>query len=218
MSTTDFEHTDLFRDRELPVDPYPFYEWVREHGPVWYYPLWDVWLITGYEEVIAIYHDQETWSNCNTVSGPFFKMSVPLEGDDITDIIEEHRDELPFSDQLPSFDPPEHTAHRGLLMRLITPKRLKENEVYMWQLADQTIDEFIDTGECELVQDYAIPFTRHGDRGPPRRARRGPRRVPGPPRAQGAPREDGAQAARLPVRPVHPLHRGPPRATRATTS
>ena len=159
MSTTDFEHTDLFRDRELPVDPYPFYEWVREHGPVWYYPLWDVYLITGYEEVVAIYHDQETWSNCNTVSGPFFKMSVPLEGDDITDIIREHRHELPFSDQLPSFDPPEHTAHRGLLMRLITPKRLKENEVYMWQLADQTIDEFYDKGECELVQQYAIPFT-----------------------------------------------------------
>jgi cytochrome P450 len=159
VSTTDFEHTDLFRDRELPVDPYPFYEWVREHGPVWYYPLWDVYLITGYEEVVAIYHDQETWSNCNTVSGPFFKMSVPLEGDDITDIIREHRHELPFSDQLPSFDPPEHTAHRGLLMRLITPKRLKENEVYMWQLADQTIDEFYDKGECELVQEYAIPFT-----------------------------------------------------------
>ena len=60
-------------------------------------------------------------------------------------IIEEHRDELPFSDQLPSFDPPKHTAHRGLLMRLITPKRLKENEDFMWELADETIDGFIDT-------------------------------------------------------------------------
>ena len=59
-------------------------------------------------------------------------MSVPLEGDDITQIIEAHRDELPFSDQLPSFDPPKHTAHRGLLMRLITPKRLKENEAFLW--------------------------------------------------------------------------------------
>ena len=128
MGKTDFETTDLFRDKELPADPYPFYEWVREQGPVWYYPLWDVWLVTGYEEVIAVYHDQATWSNCNTVSGPFFKMSVPLEGDDITEIIEAHRDELPFSDQLPSFDPPRHTEQRGLLMRLITPKRLKENE------------------------------------------------------------------------------------------
>ena len=28
---------------------------------------------------------------------------------------------LPFSDQLPSFDPPRHTAHRALMMRLLTP-------------------------------------------------------------------------------------------------
>jgi cytochrome P450 family 150 subfamily A5 len=159
MTTTDFSATDLFRDRELPHDPYPFYDWVREQGPIWYYPLWDVWLITGYEEATAIYRDQQSWSNCNTVSGPFVKMSVPLEGDDITPIIEEHRDELPFSDQLPSFDPPKHTAHRGLLMRLITPKRLKENEAFLWSFADQTIDQFIDAGRCELLHDYAIPYT-----------------------------------------------------------
>ena len=160
MSQTDFASIDLFRDKELPQDPYPFYDWVREQGPLWYYPLWGVWLVTGYEEAIAIYHDQKTWSNCNTVSGPFFKFSEPLpDTDDLTDFIEAHRAELPFSDQLPSFDPPKHTAHRGLLMRLITPKRLKENEAYMWQLADDQIDQFIDRGECELLHDYAIPFT-----------------------------------------------------------
>lgn len=159
MGNTDFADIDLFRDPVLPADPYPFYEWVRAQGPVWYYPRWDVWLVTGYEEAIAVYHDQQSWSNCNTVSGPFFKMSVPLEGDDITAIIEAHRDELPFSDQLPSFDPPKHTAHRGLLMRLITPKRLKENEEFIWSFADETIDSFIARGECELLSEYATPYT-----------------------------------------------------------
>ena len=98
-------------------------------------------------------------------------MPVPLEGDDISEIIEEHRDELLFSDQLPSFDPPKHTAHRGLLMRLITPKRLKENEEFMWRLADRQIDEFLARGECEFIQDYANPFTLLVDRRPARRAR-----------------------------------------------
>ena len=69
---------------------------------------------------------------------------VPLVGDDVSDLIDQHRDELPFSDQLPSFDPPTHTVQRGLLMRLITPKRMKENEEFMWGLADRQIDEFID--------------------------------------------------------------------------
>ena len=44
-------------------------------------------------------------------------------------------------------------------MRLITPKRLKENEAFLWSFADETIDEFIDHGQCELLHDYAIPYT-----------------------------------------------------------
>src|SRR5204862_298735 len=73
--------------------------------------------------------------------------------------LEQHRDVLPFSDQLPTFDPPRHTAHRALLMRLITPKRLKENEEFMWRLADRQIDEFLARSECEFIHDYASPFT-----------------------------------------------------------
>ena len=55
-------------------------------------------------------------------------------------------------------DPPEHTNHRALLMRLITPVRLKENEEFMWKLAEKQIDSFISRGECEFMGDYAQPF------------------------------------------------------------
>jgi cytochrome P450 len=157
--TVDFESLNYFRpDSEVHQDPYAYYEWLRAHGPVWQHPR-GVVFVTGYDEAASIYHDPETWSNCNTSAGPFVKMSVPLEGEDISPIIEQHRDELPFSDQLPSFDPPKHTAHRGLLMRLITPKRLKENEVFLWAFADRTMYELLEHGACEVVQDYAIPYT-----------------------------------------------------------
>jgi cytochrome P450 len=116
-------------------------------------------MITGYDEVMAVYHDTATWSSCNTVSGPFTKFSVPIEGDDITEIIEQHRHELPFAGELPAMDPPEHTAHRGLLLRLITPKRLTENEAFMWRLADRQIDEVLDRGGCEFITEFAQPFT-----------------------------------------------------------
>ena len=44
-------------------------------------------------------------------------------------------------------------------MRLITPKRLKENEDFMWRFADRRIDGFVDDGSCEFIGDYAEPFT-----------------------------------------------------------
>jgi cytochrome P450 len=158
-SLDDFDAIDFFRAKPLWQDPYPYHEALRAHGPVWREPHHGAVMVTGYEEAVSVYHDTERFSNCNSVAGPFTEWPVPFEGDDISDIIEAHRDVLPFSDQLPTFDPPKHTAHRALLMRLITPKRLKENEEFMWRLADQQIDEFIASGECEFLHDYANPFT-----------------------------------------------------------
>ena len=82
-----------------------------------------------------------------------------MEDGDVTDLIVKHRDEIPFSDQLPTLDPPTHTNHRALLMRLITPKRLKENEDAMWQLADEILDDFLAPGEGEFISGFAGPFT-----------------------------------------------------------
>ncbi|HEV3451358.1 MAG TPA: cytochrome P450 [Acidimicrobiia bacterium] len=158
-STPDYDSIDFFRARPLYQDPYPYHEYLRAHGPVWREPHHGVVMVTGYDEALEVYTNPEVFSSCNTVAGPFTRFPEPLEGDDISEIIEEHRDMLPFSDQLPSFDPPKHTAQRGLLMRLITPKRLRENEEFMWRLADRQIDEFISRGECEFVHDYASPFT-----------------------------------------------------------
>ncbi|MEB3051463.1 cytochrome P450, partial [Mycolicibacter sp. MYC123] len=56
-------------------------------------------------------------------------------------------------------DPPTHTNHRALLMRLITPKRLKENEDAMWDLADQVLDDYLAPGSGEFIGGFASPFT-----------------------------------------------------------
>ena len=102
---------------------------------------------------------RERFSSCNSVSGPFPGFPVPLVGDDVSALVEAHRDALPMSDQLPTLDPPKHTEHRALLGRLLTPRRLKENEAFMWRLADRQIDEFVAKGRCEFVSEYASPFS-----------------------------------------------------------
>jgi cytochrome P450 len=155
---TDFDAIDFFRDTAFIADPYPYFEFLREQCPVARESHHDVVMVTGYEEAISVFHDTATFSSCNSVTGPFPGFPVPLAGDDVSALIEQHRDELPFSDQLPTLDPPMHTAHRALLMRLITPKRLRENEAFMWRLADRQIDEFIANGECEFVSEFASPF------------------------------------------------------------
>jgi cytochrome P450 len=156
---SDFDGIDFFRGNELVADPYPYFDHLRSQCPVQREPHHGVVMVTGYEEAVSVYTDTATFSSCNAVTGPFPGFPVPLVGDDVSELIEQHRDELPFSDQLTVMDPPKHKAHRGMLMRLITPKRLKENEDFMWRHADRQIDEFAASGECEFIRSYAGPFT-----------------------------------------------------------
>ena len=145
---------------------------------MWQEPHYGVFMVTGHDEALASTTTRRDFSSCNAVSGPFVQFSEPFEGDDVSDIIERHRDELPFSDQLPSFDPPRHTAHRALMMRLLTPGRLRANEEFMGRLADRQLDELVDAGPVRVHQRLRRAVHAAGDRRPGGRPRVRPRAVP----------------------------------------
>ncbi|HMN45878.1 MAG TPA: cytochrome P450 [Povalibacter sp.] len=157
----EFEKYDFFRSDRFVNDPYAYFDYLREQSPVLREPHQGIVMVTGYDEALEIYNDSDRFSSCMSTTGPFAGCPIPLQGhenEDISGLIEAHRDKTPFSDQLPTLDPPKHTDHRALLLALITPKRLKENEEFMWTLADQQIDTFIARGECEIMADFAQPF------------------------------------------------------------
>jgi cytochrome P450 len=155
---SDLKTLDFFMDESLVDDPYPYFEALRAEGPVLHLPHLGVVAVTGYEEISEVYRDNETFSSCNSVVGPFAAFPVPLEGDDVSEIVDAHRDQLPMFEHMVTMDPPDHTRERALLMRLITPKRLRDNEEFMWTLADRQLEEFLADGRCEFVRAYSQPF------------------------------------------------------------
>lgn len=155
---TDWTSIDFFTDESLVDDPYPYFEHLRSTCPVQKLPHHGVVAVTGYDEATAVYRDTETFSSCNSVIGPFATFPVPLEGDDVGHIVDEYRSHLPMHEHMVTMDPPDHTRERALLMRLITPKRLRDNEAFMWRLCDQQLDEFVADGRCEFISAFAQPF------------------------------------------------------------
>ncbi len=153
-----WETIDYFSDESLVENPYPYFEALRAACPVLPLPRLGVVAVTGYDEATQVYRDTDTFSSCNSVIGPFVTFPVPLEGDDVGDIIDRYRDQLPMNEHMVTMDPPAHTRERALLMRLITPRRLKDNEAFMWRLADRQLDEFLADGRCEFIGAYAQPF------------------------------------------------------------
>ena len=155
---SDFDSIDYFSDQSLVPNPYPYFDYLRSKCPVSRESPYGVMAITGHKEACAVYKEA-AFSACVSVAGPFAGVSFESDGDDIGELIAEHRDRIPMSEHIVTQDPPDHTRTRGLLSRLFTPKRLKENEDFMWRLADQQLDTFVDRGSCEFLEDYARPFS-----------------------------------------------------------
>jgi len=155
---TNFDTVDFFTDASLVPDPYPYFDYLRSKNPVLRLPHYEVFAVTGYEEATAVYKDTGTFSNCVALGGPFPPLPFQPEGDDLSAQIEQHRNQFPMFEHMVTMDPPQHTRARSLLSRLLTPSRLKENEDFMWRLADRQLEEFLANGECEFIAEYSKPF------------------------------------------------------------
>ncbi|MCC3330695.1 cytochrome P450 [Nocardia abscessus] len=156
---TDFDSVDYFTDPALVPDPHPYFDHLRAKCPVTQESRYGVYAVTGYEESTAVLKNADVFSSAIAVGGPFPPLPFEVEGDDITELIERHRDQLPMFEHMVTMDPPQHTYARSLLNRLLTPARLKENEDFMWRLADRQLDEFLERGRCEFLAEYAKPFS-----------------------------------------------------------
>ncbi|TAM65493.1 cytochrome P450 [Mycobacterium sp.] len=155
---TDLANVDYFTDADVAQDPYEYWEYLRNQGPVFREPHHGVVAVTGYQEVHAAFKDVDSFSAVNAIGGPFPPLPFTPDGDDISDQIQAHRHEFPIFEHMVVMDPPEHEKARSLLGRLLTPRRLQENKDYIWQLADRQFDEFIANGQCEFLSEYAKPF------------------------------------------------------------
>jgi cytochrome P450 len=156
---TDYAGVDFLTDQSLVADPYPYYDYLRAQSPVLRLQPHGFVAVTGYEEALGVYKNVEDFSSIVALGGPFPPLPFTPEGDDLNAQIDAHRTQFPMYEHMVTMDPPDHTKARSLLSRLLTPKRLKENEDFMWRLADRQLDEFLGEGHAEFLAEYAKPFS-----------------------------------------------------------
>ena len=156
----DVDAADFFTDTALVTDPYRYFDTLRSRCPVHPVAHRGVVAVTGYDEAVEVYRDAATYSSCNSVGGPFPPVITPSPGvTDVTEVIDGSREQWPFSEFMVTMDGEHHEAQRNLLRKLLTPRRLKESEAALAGIADRCMDAFMNTGRCEVVNEYGKPFT-----------------------------------------------------------
>jgi hypothetical protein len=97
-----------------------------------------MWVPTRHEDIVAIAHDSEHFSNRSPLVAQFGNM-----GD--------------FGITAPpiSSDPPYHTEIRRMLLPFFSPNRIDALGPAVSDYADELIDGFVDADGCDAAQDYA---------------------------------------------------------------
>lgn len=150
------ELRDFFTDASVVQDPVGYFSELRSKCPVLRERYHNAMMVTGYDAALDILgRRDDVFSSSVSVAGPIPPLPFTPEGDDIGAELDAHREELPWSAHLVSFDGEKHRAHRALVTALLTHDRLKRTEAYLHGLADRLIDQFIARGECEVVADFA---------------------------------------------------------------
>ena len=155
---TDFSQTDIYTDLSQVDDPWSYFEYLREQGPITPLPYRNVVAVTGFDEALAIYADTVNFSSVNAVNGPLPDLPFRRDGDDISEQVIARRPQIPFGNEVVALDPPVHGRMRSLLMPLFTPGRLKSMDVGFRTIAQNLIDEFAWRGEVEFIGGYANPL------------------------------------------------------------
>ena len=124
------------------ADPYPTLARLREHRvPVYLHlegPTGGMWLVTRYEDVAAVLRESQISKDMSRL--------VPAP------------QPMPLDSTMLFKDPPNHSRLRGLANQAFTPKRVKDLEWRIEEIANDLIDRVEADGGMDLIADYAMPL------------------------------------------------------------
>ena len=137
--------------KHLRADPHPHYRKLRERDPVHRSRLAGGWVLSRYEDVLAVLRDP-TWSSDerNWSRFPIYRARGERAG--LPDPYSEH-----FSSML-RLDPPDHTRLRSLVSKAFTPRAVEAMRPRVALLVDELIAKVESRRHMELVGEFAAPL------------------------------------------------------------
>ena len=123
-------------DFEIDTDPYPVWKRMRDEAPCYYNEKFDFFALSRFDDVERGLVDWETYRSGRG------------------SILELIRADFDVPSGLILFeDPPVHDAHRGLLSRVFTPRKMNAIEPKVREFCAKSLDPLVGTGGFDFVRD-----------------------------------------------------------------
>ena len=137
--------------------PYKMYAELHQSGGVGVDPNIGT-IVADYDTLAALAKNTAVYSSAITEDdrGPRHMgiNSEPVQ-DDVEEILSNAH---PIVNALFTADPPEHTRHRKLISKALSPRSVRALEPQIRQITTELIDAFIDRGTVDLIPEFAVPL------------------------------------------------------------
>ncbi|MDB9373322.1 cytochrome P450 [Nodularia sphaerocarpa] len=143
------------RSPEFRANPYPTYDYLRTHHPIFYRPDRKDWLLTRYADI------SEVLKNSNFGHGQKSIVSLETGTPGTINNFLRLRQESQRIMQLWLVlqNPPTHTRIRPLLRSAFTQSHIQALRSHIQTTVDDLIDQVKDLGKMDVVHDLAYPLT-----------------------------------------------------------
>lgn len=137
---------------EILKSPWMMNRRLREEAPVFQDPNSGIFFISRYEDVVKMAMDHETFSS------RMLSPSRQLTGTDDQEILDVMKSGYPNVPTMLTEDPPAQRRYRKFVDGAFSPRALKALEPFIESLANELIDNFIDKGECQFLDEFGVPL------------------------------------------------------------
>lgn len=141
--------------------PFDFYAALREQAPAYQIPMMGFWLVSRHEDVKRIAADPATFSSVYPEL-----LGTGLSFSPRTDKLDELLGTgFPWKSSLLFTDPPVHTRHRRIIAEAFSPRRIRQLETSVREIAGELCDGIIADlsaspgAEIDFVHRYSMPLT-----------------------------------------------------------
>jgi len=142
---------------EFAADPYPLYARLREQDGLHYYPDFDIWLASRFEDVAAIANDRTMVRSLEGLVAPE-EIAAQKRAGNWHDM-PHHSRFVQFS--LLDSDGAVHDRLRAQVFRLFTPVMVANLRDGIQAYVDRLIDGLADRDEIDFTEDLAAPVPGH---------------------------------------------------------
>jgi cytochrome P450 len=158
MSATGRKARNYFADPTVLLDPYGYFEEMRSRGPVCPLETHDALLVNGFEEYLEVSLNTKDFSAINSLAGSGVPLPFTPEGSDISEQVEANRSKFVGHELVVCYDGKRHSDVRSLISRMFTPRRLKDNQAFMHEYAEEIVEGIVANGKCEVMSEVATRY------------------------------------------------------------